>query len=103
MYAIIKDGGHQYRVEQGQVIRVQRREVEAGSTLTFGEVLLLGDGSSVKVGAPNLSGASVEGKVVGEAKGAKIVGMHFRRRTRYRRKFGHRQKYTVVRIEKIRG
>ena len=101
MYAIIKHGGRQYRVEEGQEIAIDYREASAGDAVKFEEVLAAGSGSDLKFGAPLLSGASVAAEVVGTVQGPKLVIQKFRRRKNSRRKTGHRQIYTKVRIGKI--
>ena len=102
MYAIIHDGGHQYRVEQGTVFRIQAKDAEVGSTMTFDKVAAMG-GDELRVGAPYVEGAAVEATVVRQLKGKKIVVRHFRRRQNIRRKQGHRQRYTELRVESIKG
>ncbi len=102
MYAIIRDRGMQYRVEQGQVLTIDLlEEAEAGSQIELGEVLLIGDGESVKVGSPLVSGARVRAEVLGEQKGEKIVVFRYRNKKRYRRRTGHRQRYTKIKISEI--
>ena len=102
MEAIFRDGGRQYRVQQGETLEVDYRELEAGSTIEFNEVLFVGgDSGAPKVGSPLVEGAKVVGKVLGDVKGKKLIIMHFRRRKNSRRRVGHRQKYTQVQIEKI--
>lgn len=102
MYAIIRDRGMQYRVEQGQVLTVDLiEEAEEGSQIELGEVLLVGDGETVKVGTPLLSGARVRARVLGEKKGEKIVVFRYRNKKRYRRRTGHRQRYTQIEISEI--
>jgi large subunit ribosomal protein L21 len=102
VYAIIRDRGMQYRVEKGQVLTIDLIETaEAGSTIELGEVLLVGDGDSVKVGSPLVNGASVRAEVLREAKGDKIVVFRYRNKKRYRRRTGHRQRYTEIKISDI--
>ena len=100
MYAVIKTGGKQYRVAKNDVIRVERLEGEAGGTVTFPEVLMVG-GDEPKVGAPLVEGASVTGTLLEQAKGEKVIIFKKRRRKNFRRKNGHRQLLTVVRIADI--
>jgi large subunit ribosomal protein L21 len=100
MYAIIATGGKQYKVSEGDVIRVEKLGVEAGSTFTFDQVLLVG-GDDVKVGNPTVAGATVEASVVGDVKGKKVIVYKYKRKTGYHKKNGHRQAYTKVKIEKI--
>ncbi len=104
MFAIIKTGGKQYRVKLGETLRVEKLPVEAGATVEFSEVLLVaGEGSDLKIGLPTVVGAKVVGKVVAQERGPKITIFKFRRRKNYRRKSGHRQSYTAVRIEAIQA
>ena len=101
MYAIIRLGGHQYRAEPGKTIRIQSMDAEPGATVRFEEVLLGADGDSIKVGAPVLSGAAVTAEVVRHGKGEKIIIFKHKRRKNYRRKQGHRQRFTEVRVSEI--
>lgn len=102
MYAIIRDRGMQYRVEQGQVLTIDLIEAaEPGSEIELGEVLLVGDGETIKVGSPVLSGAKVRAEVLREAKGEKLVIFRYRNKKRYRRRTGHRQRYTEIKISEI--
>jgi large subunit ribosomal protein L21 len=102
MYAIIRSGGKQFRAEPGQTIRVPTLQAEAGTSITFDEVLLADTGDGLKVGVPTVAGATVTAEVLGEVKGEKLVVFKWKRRKNYRRKTGHRQKYTEVRIAEIR-
>lgn len=103
MYAIIADGSHQYRVEEGLVLEVQRKDLdEKAETIDFDRVLFVGGGEDgPKVGCPTVEGAKVTAAILGEVKGKKIIIQKLRRRKNYRRKQGHRQKYLRVRIETI--
>jgi large subunit ribosomal protein L21 len=103
MYAVIKTGGKQYRVAQGDKLRVEKLPGNVGDTVTLGEVLLVGSGDGVKVGQPVVSGAKVEAKIVGQDRGEKIIIFKFRRRKNYRRKTGHRQPFTALEITGING
>jgi large subunit ribosomal protein L21 len=105
MYAIIQDGGHQYRVEMGQRVRVQRREVKQGGTITFKEVCFLSTkDDEPKIGNPFVSGASVEAKVVqAEIKAKKVIILKYRRRKNSQRRNCHRQQFTEVQITGIQG
>ena len=98
MYAIIRAGGKQFRAEKGKTLRLPLMSAETGSKITFDEVLLSSDGQTVKAGAPLVKGAKVVGEVVGAGKESKIYVFKFKRRKNYRRKTGHRQGYTEVRI-----
>jgi large subunit ribosomal protein L21 len=100
MYAVIKTGGKQYRVTEGQRLCVERLDGEPGEKLTFKEVLLV-SGDSVKVGAPLVAGATVSAQIVGHDRAKKIVVFKLRRRKNYRRKQGHRQPYTELQITGI--
>lgn len=102
MYAVIRTGGKQYRVAEGDVITVEKLDAEADSAVTFDEVLMLG-GDSPTVGAPLVEGASVTGTVVEQTRNKKIIIFKKRRRTHSRRKNGHRQHVTAVRIDAIAG
>ncbi len=101
MEAIIKTGGHQYRIKDGDVIKVQKLEGNVGDTVKFDQVLLIKDGESVKVGTPTLDGAVVEGKILEQGREKKIIVFFYRNKTRNRKKNGHRQPFTKVKIERI--
>ena len=101
MYAVIATGGKQYRVEPGETIQVEKLGVDAGKTIEFTEVLMIADGESVKIGAPMLDGATVQAQVIDDIKGPKLIIYKYRRRKGYRRKTGHRQMLTRVKIDKI--
>lgn len=96
-FAIIQSGGKQYRVEAGDVIDVELLEQEAGS-IQFSEILLFNDGNQTKVGAPFLSNLTVKGEILGEIRGPKVIAFKYKRRKNYRRKVGHRQNYTRIKI-----
>lgn len=101
MYAVIVTGGKQYKVAEGDVLFVEKLEVEEGAAVTFDQVLMTGDGENVKVGTPVVDGATVEAKVVKNGKAKKIYVYKMKRKKNYRRKKGHRQPYTKVEITKI--
>ena len=101
MYAVIETGGKQYRVNEGDIIRVEKLPAEVGSDVEFEKVLLVGSGEDVKIGMPLVDGARVTGKVVEQDRGKKIVVFKMKRRKNYRRKQGHRQDYTGIRIDRI--
>jgi len=103
MFAVIKVAGFQYRVEKDQVLRVPRLEAEEGATLTLDEVLLVGDDASTRVGTPTVEGATVSARIVEHARPPKLVAGKFKRRRKYRRRWGHRQDYTEIRIADIQG
>ena len=99
--AVVRTGGKQYRVEPGMLVRVEKLPVDVGSTIELGEVLLAGNGDAVVVGKPLVAGAKVTGTVLAQGRGAKVIVYKFRRRKNYRRKRGHRQSYTEIRIDDI--
>lgn len=101
MYAVFKTGGKQFRAEPGGRLRVPSLDAEEGSTLTFDEVLLTSDGEDVTIGDPLVKGAKVEAEVLRHGKTKKIIVFKRKRRKNYRRKQGHRQKYTEIRIDEI--
>ncbi len=103
MYAVIKTGGKQYRVAQNDLLTVERLEGEAGNTIEFSDVLMVGEGDSVKVGAPFVDGAKVTAELVDQARGPKVIAFKKRRRKNSRRKKGHRQHLSLVRITGITG
>jgi large subunit ribosomal protein L21 len=103
MFAVIKTGGKQYRVAAQQVITIEKLEAEAGQTVSFDEVLMVGEGADVKVGAPTLAGAVVSAEVVEQTRAKKVIIFKKRRRKNSRRKEGHRQDLTKVRITEIRA
>ena len=101
MYAVIKTGGKQYRVQQGDVIFVEKLNAQADEAVTFEEVLLVGDGEQSKIGAPVVAGAKVEGKVLAQVKSKKVVVYKYKAKKNERKKQGHRQPYTKVEITAI--
>ena len=101
MYAVFRTGGKQYRAAKGDVLRLEKIEADEGATITFDEVLLIGQGADVKVGDPLLSGSSVSGKVLSQGKTKKVNVVKFRRRQNYLRQGSHRQFYTEVEITGI--
>lgn len=101
MYAVLSSGGKQYRVEAGTTLMLERLDGEPGATLTFDRVLLIGDGEDVTIGTPTVAGASVSATVLGEARGPKLVIFKFKQKVKYRRRTGHRQHMTRVRIDAI--
>ena len=100
MYAIIATGGKQYRVEEGQTIRVEKLNVQAGEAYTFDQVLVVG-GEDIKIGNPTVAGATVSASVVGDGKAKKVIVYKYKRKSGYHKKNGHRQQYTELKIEKI--
>lgn len=103
MYAIIKTGGKQYKVSEGDEVIIEKLEVAEGDEVTFEEVLSIVDGENIKIGQPKVEGAKVSGKVVKNGKGPKIRIFKYKHKTNYRRRQGHRQPFTKVKIEKIEG
>jgi len=104
MYAVIQTGGKQHRVQVGEVVRVESLQGEAGDSIVFDQVLALGEGESVQVGAPTLEGATVRGTVVSQGRAKKIhIYTYKRRQNSNRRQMGHRQGFTAVKIEAIDG
>jgi large subunit ribosomal protein L21 len=103
VYAVFRTGGKQYRARQGERLRVERLDGAVGDAVAFDQVLLVGEGANVKVGAPLLSGGRVEAKVVSQGREDKIIIIKFRRRKHYRRTQGHRQHFTEVEITSISG
>ena len=101
MYAVIKSGGKQYRVESGAQLRVESLAADVGAAVSFDEVLLVGTGDAVKVGAPLVSGAKVKATVVAHGRGEKVKIFKMRRRKHYQKSQGHRQNFTEVRIDDI--
>jgi large subunit ribosomal protein L21 len=100
MYAVIKTGGKQYRVEEKAVLRIEKLDAAAGDTVTIGEVLMVG-GDTVRIGAPFVDGATVTARVLRQGLGRKIDGFTFKRRKNQHRRYGHRQPFTEVVIESI--
>ncbi len=103
MYAIIESCGRQYKVQEGDVIFFEKLDTEEGKKVTFDNVVLVSDGKDVKVGAPYVKGAKVEGEVVSHGKGKKILVYKYKAKKNYRRTQGHRQPYTKVEIKSIVG
>jgi large subunit ribosomal protein L21 len=101
MYAVIKTGGKQYRVMQGEILRVEKLEADVGAAVTFDQVLLLGEGEGITVGTPLVTGASVGATVKAQGRGDKVRIIKFRRRKHHMKQQGHRQYYTEVEITSI--
>jgi large subunit ribosomal protein L21 len=102
MYAIVRTGGKQYQVSPGQTFEVDRLPVPEGEKIELDQVLLLQDGEKVVVGTPTVPGARVVATSLGEVKGEKVIVFKYKAKVRYRRKTGHRQRYTQLRVEDIR-
>lgn len=103
MYAIIKTGGKQYKVAEGQTVRVEKLEAESGATIEFDQVLMIAEGGDVKVGTPVLDGAKVTAEVESQGRAKKVEIIKFRRRKHSMKRQGHRQYYTDVKITGIAG
>ena len=103
MYAVIKTGGKQYKVTEGDVVKVEKLPLDAGQVVAFDEVLMLGEGGTSQIGSPNVVGASVKATVLEQGRADKIVVFKKRRRQNSRQKNGHRQAVTVVRVTEILG
>ena len=101
MYAVFRTGGKQFRAEPGKKIRVPSLEIEPGESVTFDDVLLASDGSQVQVGSPTVEGAKVKAEVVRHGRDRKIIVFRRKRRKKMRRKQGHRQGFTELKIEEI--
>jgi large subunit ribosomal protein L21 len=101
MYAILESGNVQFRVEEGDTLRIPKIDAEAGEMWTFDRVLLVNDGQETRVGSPHLEGATVTAEVLGNRLGDKVTIFKMKRRATYRLRRGHRQQYTEVRIDKI--
>jgi len=103
MYAVIKTGGKQYRVSKDDTLTIERLEGEAGGTITFEDVLMVGEGENIKIGTPIVKGAKVTAELVEQTRGRKVIAFKKRRRQNSRRKRGHRQDLTTVKITGITG
>ena len=103
MYAIVATGGKQYRVKEGETLRVEKLSADAGEKVELEKVLLIGEGEDVKIGAPYLDGAKVTATVIANGRGDKVKIVKFRRRKHSRRTMGHRQSYTEIEITSIKA
>lgn len=103
MYAVIATGGKQYRVQPGDTVRVEKLAGTPGQSIEFTDVLLVANDGEVRIGTPHVAGANVVGEVVAEGRGPKLITYKFRRRKGYRRKTGHRQSFTAIKISAING
>ncbi len=101
MYAIIATGGKQYKVSEGDIVRVEKLGVEAGEAVTFDQILLVSKDGEIAVGNPTVAGATVEADVVRNGKAKKVIVYKYKRKTGYHKKNGHRQQYTAVKITRI--
>ena len=103
MYAVIEEGGKQYRVSQGDKIRVEKRDLAEGSEFTIDKVMMVGRDDGATIGAPYVEGASVTAKILEHGKEDKVIVFKYRRKKNYRRFRGHRQQYTLLSVEAING
>ncbi len=101
MYAVIKTGGKQYRVKEGQTLKVEKLNVEKGDSIELNEVLMIADGEDVKIGAPYVEGGSVSATIEDHGRGDKVRIIKFNRRKHFRKQMGHRQSYTEIKITGI--
>jgi large subunit ribosomal protein L21 len=101
MYAVVNSGGKQYKVREGEILRVEKLPGEVGSPVTFDRILMVANEEKVNIGQPVLEGVAVKGHIVEQGKAKKILVFKYKRRKRYRRKKGHRQDFTAVRIDTI--
>ena len=101
MYAVIASGGKQYKVSQGDILRVEKIPGEIGSPISFDEVLMVSDGETASIGQPVLDNVAVKGYIVDQGKAKKIIVFKYKKRKGYRKKRGHRQQFTLVRIDSI--
>ena len=101
MYAVVATGGKQYKVREGQILRVEKIPGDIGASVTFDKVLMTSDGEVVNIGQPVLENVEVNGHIIEQGKAKKIIVFKYKRRKRYRRKQGHRQQYTAVKIDRI--
>ena len=101
MYAVVSSGGKQYKVQKGETLRIEKIPGEVGSKVVFDQVLMIADGENIRVGQPVIAKAAVQASIVEQDKAKKILIFKYKRRKRYRRKHGHRQPYTAIRIDGI--
>ncbi len=103
MYAVIESGGKQHRVEPGEILRLEKLDVEQGGKIDFENVMMIGEGDKIQIGAPYVDGGKVSAEVMSHGRADKVTIIKFRRRKHYRRQAGHRQYYTQVKITDITG
>jgi len=101
MYAVVSTGGKQYKVQKGETLRIEKIPGEVGSKVTFDKVLMVADGENIRLGQPVIEKAAVQASIVEQDKAKKVLIFKYKRRKRYRRKQGHRQPYTAIRIDGI--
>ena len=102
MYAIVDTGGKQYKVQEGEILRVEKLAGEVGDSISFDKILMFSDGENVNIGSPLLEDVAVSGHIVEQGKAKKIIVFKYKRRKRYRRKRGHRQQFTAVKVDSIK-
>ena len=102
MYAIVDSGGKQYKVREGEILRVEKLAGEVGDSVSFDRILMFSDGENVNIGTPILEDVAVSGHIVEQGKAKKIIVFKYKRRKRYRRKRGHRQQFTAVKVDSIK-
>ncbi|MGD9209531.1 MAG: 50S ribosomal protein L21 [Desulfobacteraceae bacterium] len=103
MYAVIASGGKQYKVQEGEILKIEKIDGQVGAEVAFDQVLMLSNGEAVKIGQPTLADVAVRGHIVEQGKEKKILVFKYKRRKRYRRKQGHRQPFTAVKIDSIQA
>ena len=103
MYAVIQSGGKQYRVSPGEEVKLEKLQGEVGDPIAFDKVMVVSDGENIKIGKPYLENTSVVGRLTHHGKGRKVLVLKFKRRKGYRRKKGHRQQFSMVKIEDIQS
>ena len=103
MFAVIRSGGKQYRVNQGGSVRVEKLTGDVGTEITLADVLMVGEEGDVKIGAPTVDGAHVSGTIMAQVRGPKLTVFKMKRRKGYRSKQGHRQDYTEILVDRIEG
>lgn len=101
MYAVIASGGKQYKVKEGDVLRIEKISGEIDETVSFDKILMFSDGDNVQIGQPDLDGVSVNGRIMEQDKAKKIIVFKYKRRKRYRKTQGHRQQFTTIKIDSI--
>ena len=103
MYAVVNSGGKQYKVNKGDILKIEKIPGETGSPVAFDKVLMFSDGENISMGTPVLENVTVNGHIVEQGKAKKIIVFKYKRRKRYRRKQGHRQQYTAIKIDDIKA
>ncbi len=103
MYAVIESGGKQHRVEPGEVLKLEKLDVAEGETVSFDNVMMIGEGENIQIGTPFVNGGAVTAEVIAHGRGDKVTVIKMRRRKHYRRQAGHRQYFTEVKIKDISG